>query len=230
MTVPTTTPPPTPPPTNMDDPLSMNRSGDDLPRSISAPEAVKFIAAGGATSVIDVRLGIEYDGEHVPGSRLIPLDRLEERLDEVRATPAPRLLLCRTGSRAEMARETLSELSIAGLTVLEGGIEAYARVGGETEKGRAVVSIERQVRIGAGSLVVLGVALGSFVHPAFTLLAALVGGGLIFAGVTDWCGMGLMLARAPWNRSSSEAPGSGGACAATMPSASAASAPSATVQ
>ena len=129
-----------------------------------------------------------------------------------------------------MACKTLSELSIAGLTVIEGGIEAFARAGGETEKGRAVVSIERQVRIAAGSLVVLGVALGSFVHPAFTLLAAVVGGGLIFAGATDWCGMGLMLARAPWNRSSSESPGSGGACAASLPSASVDSAPSDNVQ
>ena len=66
--------------------------------------------------------------------------------------------------------------------------------------GSRVISLERQVRIAAGSLVLLGVALGLLVHPAFIGLAAFVGAGLVFAGVTDWCGMGLLLARMPWNQ------------------------------
>ena len=63
-----------------------------------------------------------------------------------------------------------------------------------------MISLERQVRIAAGSLVVLGTALGAFVHPGFLALAAFVGAGLVFAGITDTCGMGLLLARMPWNR------------------------------
>lgn len=219
---------PPPRPANMDDLLRLNRTGVDLAEAITAAEAVKHVQGGGATSVIDVRTGVEYDGEHVPGSRLITLDQLQGRLDEVRATPAPRLLLCRTGSRAAMARTTLAELGVGGLTVVEGGIEAFARAGGETEKGRTVMSLERQVRIGAGLLVLVGVALGAFVHPGFLALAAFVGAGQVFAGVTDWCGMGLLLAKAPWNRSSSAgAPAAGGACAASAPGACAASVPSA---
>ena len=60
------------------------------------------------------------------------------------------------------------------------------------------------MRIAAGSLVVLGTALGAFVHPAFLGLSAFVGAGLVFAGVTDTCGMGMMLARMPWNRAEPE--------------------------
>jgi glyoxylase-like metal-dependent hydrolase (beta-lactamase superfamily II) len=219
---------PPPRPANMDDLLRLNRAGVDIPTSVSAAEAATHVSAGGATTVIDVRTGVEYDGEHVPGSRLVPLDQLEQRLDEVRATPAPRLLLCRTGSRAEMAQRTLAEHHVAGLTVIEGGLEAFVRAGGETEKGRAVMSIERQVRVGAGALVLLGVTLGFWLHPALYLLSAFVGAGLVFAGITDWCGMGLLLARAPWNRTASEAPGGvPSACAASAPSACAASAPAA---
>jgi tetrahydrodipicolinate N-succinyltransferase len=85
--------------------------------------------------------------------------------------------------------------------VVEGGTELWAAAGLPTEgTGRKVISIERQVRIGAGSLVLTGLILGFLFHPAFFALSAFIGAGLVFAGITDWCGMGLLLARAPWNR------------------------------
>jgi hypothetical protein len=62
------------------------------------------------------------------------------------------------------------------------------------------MSLERQVRIAAGSLVLLGVALGAFVSQWLYGLSAFVGAGLVFAGLTDTCGMGMLLARMPWNR------------------------------
>jgi hypothetical protein len=67
-------------------------------------------------------------------------------------------------------------------------------------RGKKAVSLERQVRIAAGSLVLLGSALGCFVDPAFIGLSAFIGAGLIFAGITDTCGMGIILARMPWNQ------------------------------
>jgi hypothetical protein len=63
-----------------------------------------------------------------------------------------------------------------------------------------MISVERQVRIAAGAMVFTGVILGTFVYEGFYGLSGFVGAGLIFAGVTDWCGMGLLLARAPWNK------------------------------
>ena len=92
------------------------------------------------------------------------------------------VIICRSGNRAKQAAATLAA---AGLPV---------------NRGQAGLSLERQVRIAAGVLVLSGVVLGTWVHPAFYGLSGFVGAGLIFAGVTDWCGMGLLLARAPWNQ------------------------------
>jgi len=217
-----------PRPANMDALLELNRNGVDIPERISAAETMALVNDGGATSVIDVRTGMEFEGEYVDGSRLIPLDQIKARADEVRATPAPRLILCRNGSRAAMAQKTLSELGIAGLSVVEGGIEAYRGLGGETVKAGKRMSLERQVRIVAGAIVLIGIALSLFVHPAFIALAAFIGAGQIFAGVSDWCGMGLLMAKAPWNQSKAEGSGAAGvpsACAADVPAACAAEAP-----
>ncbi|MDF1699700.1 MAG: DUF2892 domain-containing protein [Planctomycetota bacterium] len=216
-------------PANMDALLELNRRGTAMPERISADGAIARVRAGGSISVIDVRTGGEYASEHIPGSHLIPLDQVAARADEIRAVPAPRLLLCRTGQRAEMARTTLAPLGISGLTVIDGGIEAYVARGGDAVKGKGAISLERQVRIAAGALVALGVGLGTFVHPAFYGLAGFVGLGLVFAGVTNTCAMGMLIARMPWNRAPETAGGSAGGCAASAPSAGgcAASAPAA---
>src|SRR5271157_3127554 len=83
---------------------------------------------------------------------------------------------------------------------VEGGTLEWERAGLPVVRGKKTVSLERQVRIAAGSLVVLGTGLGAFVHPGFLALSAFVGAGLVFAGITDTCGMGMLLARMPWNR------------------------------
>jgi hypothetical protein len=82
---------------------------------------------------------------------------------------------------------------------VEGGTLACVEAGVPVVRGRKAISLERQVRIAAGSLVLLGAGL-SFVHPAFVGIAAFVGAGLVFAGVTDTCGMGMLIARMPWNQ------------------------------
>jgi len=84
--------------------------------------------------------------------------------------------------------------------VVEGGTLAWIEAGLSVNRGTTkVISLERQVRIAAGSLVLTGVLLAIFVHPYFIGISAFVGAGLIFAGITDWCGMGLLLAKLPWN-------------------------------
>ena len=82
---------------------------------------------------------------------------------------------------------------------VEGGTLAWEKAGLPVVPGKKAISLERQVRIAAGLLVLLGTAFGWFVHPAFLGLSAFVGAGLVFAGVTDTCGMGMLLARMPWN-------------------------------
>lgn len=210
---------PPPRPANMDDLLRLNREGLEIPATISAAAVAERVRQGGATSIVDVRTGAEFEGEHVPGSRLIPLDQVESRVEEVMAVPAPRLLMCRSGQRAGMAREALTRQAVGGLTVITGGIEAYRSAGGDVTTGTKRMSLERQVRILAGALTVTGVALGWLIHPAFFGLAAFIGAGLVFAGITDTCGMGMMLGKAPWNRARGSA-GQGataGGCAASLP-------------
>ena len=83
---------------------------------------------------------------------------------------------------------------------VEGGTLAWDQAGLPVSRGRKVISLERQVRIAAGLLVLTGAVLALTVHPWWAGLSAFVGAGLMFAGITDTCGMALMLARMPWNQ------------------------------
>lgn len=155
-------------------------------------------------SIIDVRTPIEYAEVHVAQARLLPLDSLAPRsLIESGKLPndKPIYILCRSGQRATKASEQFINAGFSNTVVVEGGTLAWIEAGLPVERSEVkVISLERQVRIAAGSLVLTGVLLGWFVNPAFFGLSAFVGTGLIFAGITDWCGMGLLLAKAPWNQ------------------------------
>lgn len=153
-------------------------------------------------AVIDVRTAGEFDSVHVPQARNVPLDSLEPTAllsTGVTRPGQPVYLLCQSGGRARRAAEKFSIAGIENAVVVEGGMQAWIEAGLPVTRGGGVVSLERQVRIGAGSLVLLGVMLGWTVHPYFFGLSAFVGAGLVFAGITDFCGMGLLLAKAPWN-------------------------------
>ena len=116
------------------------------------------------------------------------------------AKDQPVYLLCRSGARAAKAVEKLARAGFASGVVVTGGTLAWQEAGLPVERGTVkVISLERQVRIAAGSLVVIGVVLAKLVNPWFIGLSACVGAGLVFAGITDFCGMGLLLARLPWN-------------------------------
>ncbi len=152
---------------------------------------------------VDVRSPAEYRSVRVQGAVNLPLNTIScadvQKLVGDKQNPAI-ILLCGKGGRARKAAEILQAGSF-NLLVVEGGTNACVDANIPTEKGgAAMISIERQVRIGAGSLVCLGLALGYFVNPYFYFLSAFIGAGLVFAGVTDWCGMGLLIARAPWNK------------------------------
>lgn len=149
----------------------------------------------GSVRLIDVRTPAEYGEVHIEGSRLMPLDRLKP--DEVKEEDC--VIVCRTGKRAAQAKEKLEAAGCDKLRVLEGGVTAWEAAGLPVKRGKAVLSLERQVRIAAGLLVLAGVIFGATLHVAFYGLAAFVGAGLTFAGVTDWCGMAMLLAKAPWN-------------------------------
>jgi rhodanese-related sulfurtransferase len=153
--------------------------------------------------LLDVRSPAEFRGGHVRGATNLPLEAVTAaKVGQLRGENATRriVLLCASGKRATVAAERLSGQSLQ-ILVVTGGTFACAQGGQPLDKtSNGVISIERQVRIAAGTLVFGGVMLGTFVHPGFYGLSGFIGAGLVFAGVTDWCGMGLLLARAPWNR------------------------------
>jgi rhodanese-related sulfurtransferase len=151
--------------------------------------------------ILDVRTPAEFESMHVEGSILAPLSELDaESLKDVIDPEAPLLVMCRSGKRAVAACEKL-EGTFPNAAIIEGGIVAWSAAGQPVNRGRAVMSLERQVRIAAGLLIVLGSLLTWNFGLGFLLIPAFVGAGLVFAGVTDSCGMGMMLAKMPWNRS-----------------------------
>jgi len=153
--------------------------------------------------LLDVRSPAEFRSGRVQGAVNLPLERVEAAT--VRALLQGReqatvLLLCASGGRARTAAQRLANSGLKTL-VVQGGTISCAQAGLPMDKDAGgAISVERQVRIAAGSLVLTGVVLGTWVHPGFYGLSGFIGAGLVFAGVTDWCGMGLLLARAPWNK------------------------------
>jgi rhodanese-related sulfurtransferase len=137
----------------------------------------------------------------------VPLDRLDPTaLMQSRSgsNDGPVFLICRSGSRGRQACEKFLAEGFTNVVNVEGGTLACVDSGLPVVRGKKTMSLERQVRIAAGSLVLIGAALGWLAHPAFIGLSAFVGAGLVFAGVTDTCGMGMMLARMPWNQVKTE--------------------------
>ena len=155
-------------------------------------------------SVLDVRTPVEFAEVHVPQAQNVPLDQFDPKslLASGQVTKdQPVYLLCRSGARATKAAEKLAQQGLNNAVVVEGGTLAWIDAGLPVNRGKAkVISLERQVRIAAGSLVFIGVFLAIFVHPYFIALPGFVGAGLVFAVITDFCGMGLLLAKLPWNQ------------------------------
>ncbi len=170
--------------------------------TISPGKLATLCHNGSPFDLIDVRTPVEFQEVHVDTARNVPLDQLDaaavmqsrgERANE------PLYVICRSGSRGQKACEQFQRAGFTNVQNVDGGTLACIDAGLPVVRGKKAISLERQVRIAAGSLVLAGV-LGSFVHPAAIALSAFVGAGLIFAGITDTCGMGMILARMPWNQ------------------------------
>jgi rhodanese-related sulfurtransferase len=158
---------------------------------------------GEPVELIDVRTPVEFREVHCTFARNVPLDQLDPQAllaERPGAANQPIYLICRSGSRGRQACEKLIAAGFRQVVNVEGGTLAWVEAGLPVNRGKKAISLERQVRIAAGSLVLLGSVLGALVHPGWIGLAAFVGAGLVFAGITDTCGMGLLLAKMPWNR------------------------------
>jgi rhodanese-related sulfurtransferase len=173
--------------------------------STHSPSALQAILAGPASPLLlDVREFPEFAGGHLEGARLLPLNDLERGAGKL---PKDReiVCICRSGRRSAEAAATLGQLGFAKVSQLAGGVTAWTEAGLPLEReARAPWALERQVRLVAGLLVLLGLGL-SRVWPVAIALAWFVPLGLVFAAVTDSCAMGMLIAKLPWNRRTTSA-------------------------
>jgi NADPH-dependent 2,4-dienoyl-CoA reductase/sulfur reductase-like enzyme/rhodanese-related sulfurtransferase len=149
----------------------------------------------GAVLAVDVREPDEFRWEHVAGSRNLPLSRFDAERGDL-PKDRPLFVLCQTGYRSARAVDDLRRAGWGRAHRVVGGLDAWRREGFPTNKtSRGPIPLMRQVQIAAGTLVVLGSLI-----PHARPLAVFVGAGLVFAGVSGWCGLARLLAFLPWNR------------------------------
>lgn len=171
-------------------------------RTIDPVEVQKLLDIGYNIDLIDVRTPAEFREVHAVHARNIPLDEIdvEQMIKDREGEDEPLYMICRSDGRGKKACEAFCAVGYTNVVNVAGGTVAWDDLGLPVVRGKKTISLERQVRIAAGFLVVIGVVAGWAVHPAFSGLAAFVGAGLVFAGVTDTCGMAMMLAKMPWNQ------------------------------
>ncbi len=175
--------------------------------TVTPKDLLNLCSRGEPIHLIDVRTPAEFGEFHVDFARNVPLDRLDPKAvaaDHAQHT-GPIYFVCRSGSRSKTACERMIAAGITDVVSVDGGTTACDAAGMPVVRGKKAMSLERQVRIAAGALVAIGAALAAFgPDPLWKNigagLAGFVGSGLVFAGITDTCGMAMLIGRMPWNQ------------------------------
>ncbi|MDD5129391.1 MAG: rhodanese-like domain-containing protein, partial [Candidatus Omnitrophica bacterium] len=200
-------------PFNIDNIIRVNRQGEALSLEMISPkEAAALSKSDPQVKFLDVRSVLEFSQEHIKDSLNLPIDMLAAKVNELSQARQTYIVLCRTGNRSPMAADMLMQSGIHTVKVMDGGLTGWQKEKLPVIKGEGGVSLERQVRIIAGSIVLLGIILSRFIHPGFIGISILVCCGLIYAGFTDNCLMGMLLMRLPYNRKLYKAKMGGGTC------------------
>lgn len=165
-----------------------------------SPQQVRARLDAGRAVLVDIREADEFARSHVTGAQSQPLSTWEKAHLSVNPD-ADVIFTCRSGMRTAGACDRLAARVNGDAFILDGGLDAWLRAGLPVETDAdAPMEIMRQVQIAAGSLVLIGVLLGFMVAPVWLGLAAFTGAGLVFAGISGFCGMARLLMLAPWNR------------------------------
>lgn len=173
------------------------------PETLSPAQLEQLQQSGQPLELIDVRTPAEFREVHVTYAVNRPLEQLDPcAIMQTRrgAADQPLLIICRSGARGKQACERFIAAGYANVINVEGGTLACEAAGLPLVRGRKTVSLDRQVRIAIGTIVLVGVLLGLLLHPGFIALSAFCGAGLIFAGITDKCPLAMAIARMPWNQ------------------------------
>lgn len=166
--------------------------------SLNPQQAAEKLKQG--ATLVDIRSHDEHARKHIQGAVCLPVSELDQQ-----KLPSDGVVIfhCLSGMRT---RQNANALQACGshcteIYLLEGGLNAWQKAGLPVEvKSGTSLDIMRQVQLVAGTLVLTGVILGATVSPWFYGLSAFVGAGLMFAGLTGFCGMARLLAIMPWNR------------------------------
>jgi rhodanese-related sulfurtransferase len=168
-------------------------------KNLSVRECAEFLTHNSSIPLIDVRTPAEYESIHADGAVNHPMESLD--VEKILFSKDQELLvICQSGGRSMKVCQKLEAVGFEKVTNVEGGISAWQTAGLPVIAGKKRLSLERQVRIAAGSLVVIGLAIRQFVHPVGFGLSAFIGAGLVFSGATNTCGMGMLIAKMPWNQ------------------------------
>ncbi len=169
-------------------------------KHVSPKDAAAWLAAGDAV-FIDVRTTNEVVALNIAESEYLPVPLIsEEKLQELQSDGKKMVFYCHSGYRSDRVVERFGTLNSGEMYSLAGGIAAWKKEGLETETISRVLSVERQTFIIAGFLILLFIFLGANVNKNFLAAAAFMGGGLMFAGLSGSCLMGLLLGLLPWNK------------------------------
>ncbi|MFG3700925.1 rhodanese-like domain-containing protein [Micromonospora sp. NPDC047620] len=181
----------------------MSTSENARPAVLDAATLRELIGSGRAPRLLDVRTPAEFETAHIPGAYNVPLDMLKEHREELRNhLDEDVVLICRSGARATQAEQALTGAGLPNLKVLGGGMLAWQAANAPIKQGAPRWDLERQVRLVAGSIVLVSI-LGSVFLPGLKWVAGFIGAGLTFAAVTNTCAMGMLLGKLPYNRGAS---------------------------
>jgi rhodanese-related sulfurtransferase len=171
---------------------------------LQANQLHQALENGKRVTLIDVRTPVEHDEMHIPGSKLMPLDRLDPAAVKSASGNAEQcVLICRSGKRAEQAFQKLQAAGCDKLAILDGGVMAWEAAGltlNRSAKNR--LPLMRQVQLVIGVLALTSSVLALTVDKNFAIIPAFLGAGLTLAGSTGWCGLAILLSKMPWNRMS----------------------------
>ena len=172
-----------------------------MPNTITPEKLAEKKSSGEAIAIIDVRTPVEFREVHVPGAINLPLDRVSPDAVLQLSNSLPVYVICQSGQRSSKACDCLADNPLVHVELVEGGTEGWIKSGLEVVRGKkAVMSLERQVRLTAGLLVLTGTLVGFFIHPAGLLLSGGVATGLSVSAITNTCPMAVLLGRMPWNQ------------------------------
>ncbi len=175
---------------------------DSLPGTdvIDSSQLRQLISEDPLIRILDVRTGGEFDSVHIPGSFNVPLATLGEHAGDLAQLDHPVVLVCKSGARADQAHGQLTGAGKQQLHLLDGGLDAWVAAGGDVVRGTSETwAMDRQVRMVAGTVSLVGIV-GSIFVPRAKWLAGAVATGLTFSAVSNTCAMGNALARLPYNK------------------------------